>query len=181
MARLNLLSPWMKFYNELCAFFREDPEVNVVYDDSGDTDKIKLYVNNAFKAEALTALLPSEKTFGVITILIEVIPSNKIENTQLNKYQKVMKDTYSLLQSAFENNDALSFVQKVEGIFANTIIYVVFKNKVVQYYDDSLSDIYGQCSTLYQEIAKNIFEQISGVYYCTDKSVAITNNNMFHF
>ena len=61
-----------------------------------------------------------------------------------------------------------SYVEEVTGIFSNPITYVVFVNEVVQYYNDNLSDIHGLRSTLYQEIAKDIFETRLGVYYCTD-------------
>ena len=46
--------------------------------------------------------------------------------------------------------------------------YVVFKKEVVQYFNDSLGDIHGVCSTLMQDIAKDIFEDTEGVYFCTD-------------
>ena len=50
----------------------------------------------------------------------------------------------------------------------NPITYVVFVNEVVQYFNDDLGDVYGQCSTLYQEIAKDVFGETEGVFFCTD-------------
>lgn len=48
--------------------------------------------------------------------------------------------------------------------------YVVFKNCVVQFFNDNLNDIYGNISTLYQDIAREIFADAEweGVFYCTD-------------
>ena len=46
--------------------------------------------------------------------------------------------------------------------------YVVFENKVVQFFNDDLSDIHGNKSTLYQEIAKDIFGDCDNIYFCTD-------------
>ena len=46
--------------------------------------------------------------------------------------------------------------------------YVIFANKVVQYFNDSLSDAHGVCSTLYQDIARDVFGDDCGVYFCTD-------------
>ena len=74
-----------------------------------------------------------------------------------------------LFCTAFNRNPAFVFTKSIQGIFSNNITYVVFRNKVVQYFDDDLSDIYGQCSTLYQYIAKNIFVDMESVFYCTDK------------
>jgi hypothetical protein len=48
---------------------------------------------------------------------------------------------------------------------------VVFVPKVVQYYTDNLGDINGFRTTLYQELAKELFgesELTRGVYFCTD-------------
>jgi hypothetical protein len=48
---------------------------------------------------------------------------------------------------------------------------VVFVPEVVQYYTDNLGDINGFRTTLYQELAKELFgdsELSRGVYFCTD-------------
>jgi len=47
---------------------------------------------------------------------------------------------------------------------------VVFKNCVVQFFNDNLNDAHGVISTLYQNIAAEIFEDanLPGVHYCTD-------------
>ena len=70
--------------------------------------------------------------------------------------------------TAFRGNPAYSFTDSVD-LRTNRIIYIVFRNVVVQYYNDDLGDYYGQCSTLYQNIAADIFKPIDGVHYCTDK------------
>ena len=62
MEKLKLSPPWMTYANEVKALFREDKEVRVVYDD--EEKKLKLYVDNPRKADALAQLLPAEKTFG---------------------------------------------------------------------------------------------------------------------
>ena len=45
---------------------------------------------------------------------------------------------------------------------------MVFQNKVVQYFSDNMQDINGFTSTLYQEIAKELFGVDGGLYFCTD-------------
>lgn len=164
MAKLGLSSPWVIFYNELNAFFARDPLVKVVYDENENV--IDLYVEDAEKAAALTELLPTEKDFGAVKLQINVIPANV-------KY--FGKNTYSttpltnLYKNALMGNEAVVGIKEIQGIFTNPITYVVFKKEVIQYFNDSLSDIYGQCSTLMQEIAKNIFANQTGIYFCTDK------------
>lgn len=41
-------------------------------------------------------------------------------------------------------------------------------NKVVQYFNDDLGDAHGVCSTLYQEIAKDVFGEHEGIFFCTN-------------
>ena len=38
----------------------------------------------------------------------------------------------------------------------------------MQYYNDDLGDAYGNCSTLWQDIARRLFEDVLGIFYCTD-------------
>lgn len=155
MAMIRLAPPWVTYANEMAQLFLNDPEVHVVYDN--DECEIKIYVDNAAKAGALTELLPTEKNYGNITLAITVVPANGISVPVGNIYQ-----------TAFKGNGAFSFVKTVRGIFANDLTYVVFKNRVVQYFNDDFGDIYGQCSTLYQDIAKRIFGETEGVFFCTD-------------
>lgn len=156
MAKLKISPPWITFYNEIEVFFQDDPEVHVVYDE--EAYSIKLYVDNSVKASALDKILVHEKTFGNITATVTVIPANGF-GTPAQEF---------LYKHALDRNPALSYIQTVGGIFMNGATYVVFANKVVQYWDDNLGDVNGLCSTLYQEIAKDIFTEREGVFFCTD-------------
>ena len=158
MAILKMSSPWVVYYKEVEQLFKYDPEVRVIYNE--ETNVLTLYVDNQTKADALTQLLPTEKTFGGVILGIAVVPSNGA--TFRNRA------TGNLYQDAFRNNPILSYIKTIEGIFINSLTYVVFINEVVQYYNDSLADINGLCSTLYQEIAKDVFEPKEGIFFCTD-------------
>lgn len=158
MARLGLAAPWVIFYREIEAMFVDDPEVRVIYDE--EHNEIKLYVNNGAKADALSTLLPQVKTFGNVELKITVIPAND--------HVKYFLNEGNIYETAFEGNPALSYIRIVGGIFSNDIVYIVFVNKVVQYYSDDLGDVNGMTSTLYQEIAKDIFGEREGIFFCTD-------------
>lgn len=110
-------------------------------------------------------LLPFEKKFGNVSLDIIIIPSNN------NKVEKVdLTTAQDYFEAAFENNPVFAFTRVIQGIFTNTLTYVVFKNRVVQFFADNLNDIHGNISTLYQELAKDVFnmDNISGVLFCTD-------------
>ncbi len=150
---MKLLSPWVNYYNEIKALFEQDPEIKIQFDEAKPA--ISLYVDNARKADALEQLLPSEKEFGNVKLLISVIPANETPTT------------LDLIQEAFRNNPALSFVWSAETPFGKCD-YAIFEKRVVQYFNDDMGDINGNRSTLYQEIAKDVFGTDKGVFFCTD-------------
>lgn len=157
MAKLKILSPWVVFYREVDAMFKNDPEVHVIYDE--DDQVISLFVDNSSKADALSQILPTEKEFGNVVVRIEVVPANK----------RFTSSKANLFSRALGGNGALWTVVDTSSIpnFLS-ITYVVFRKEVVQYFTDNLGDYHGITSTLYQEIAKDIFVNTEGVYFCTD-------------
>ena len=74
-----------------------------------------------------------------------------------------------MFNEAFEGNDAFVFARKISLFHSNPTYYVVFKPDVVQFYTDNLGDWNGFRSTLYENIAREIFKDIPGVFYGTDK------------
>lgn len=153
---LNLAAPWVEFYQEIKALFGADPAIKIDYDD--DERVISLRVEGEEKAEALEALLPKEKAFGNVTVEVRVIPANALKSPRL-----------SLFQKAFEGNPAFSYVKDVDAsAITFGASYVVFKKEVVQFYVDNLSDMNGLRSTLYQDIAKDVFGDNAGVFFSTN-------------
>ena len=148
--------PWVQYVNALKAMFGQDPEIRIEFHDETDSKYVKLYVDNQRKADALGKLLPLEMNFGGVDLGIIVVASNlAISAAQLYK-------------DAFKNNPVMVDINVVNGVFKNPLTYVVFKKEVVQYYNDDLSDEHGNRSTLYQELAKELFRMKDGVNFCTD-------------
>lgn len=177
MARLKLAPPWAIYYNELKAMFERDPEIGIVYD--SDNQKITMYVDNAEKAEALETILETELDFGSATWVLEIVPSNPVAKPEADvtiTYKNEVGKQKIAFDVAFNGNSALSYTKIISGLFSNPLCYVVFKHTVVQYYNDSLADVNGLCSTLYQDIAKTIFKKMDGVFYCTDLPSGYTVN-----
>ena len=164
--RMKLSPPWCEYYSQLKAMFGEDPDINLEIDGDNNNPIINMRVKSVDKATALSLLIPEEKEFGNIIVYVNIIPPN-------NKYSGFKLDNLvPVYEAAFKNNPVLSFIHKLEGIYGFNAIYVVFKNKVVQYFNDNLNDIYGNTSTLYEDIARDIFEYSdrfkNGVFFCTD-------------
>lgn len=159
MQNLKKISPWVEYYRKLVALFKKDPDIKIIYDEG--INVIKMYINGQDKYEALSQLLPSEKKFGNVTLEIELIPCNDLKLSQTDLFRR-----------AFSGNpvvtDVITIGQEIIGS-TNDFNYIVFEKEVVQYYDDSLNDPHGNRSTLYQEIAKEVFGEQDGIYFCTDK------------
>lgn len=168
MAKLKMLSPWMVFYREVDAMFKKDPEVQVVYDE--DAQVIKLFVENIDKADALVQILPEEKEFGNVTVQIAVIPANNLlRSSSIDIPGFPCLTSEGLFKRAFWRNEAVWSVETTKDIPGfPCLTYVVFSKEVVQYFTDNLGDYHGITSTLYQNIAKDIFINTEGVYFCTD-------------
>lgn len=159
MAMLNMISPWIDYYRKVEALFKFDQGVQVVYDD--EKKELRLYVDLSDKAYALAETMPTHKDFGNVDLNICIIPANS-----LAKSVRIKAEDY--FGYIFSGNPIVVDIKSVYGVFSNPITYVVFRKEVVQYFDDDLSDINGLRSTLWQEIAKEVFTEAQGVYFCTD-------------
>lgn len=157
--KVKLSPPWLTYFHEVEALFKEDPEVRVKFVEDLEHPTIEIYVDNADKAEALEELLPDEKTLGNVTCDIFVIPANLRAETKEKLFRK-----------AFANNPAVKDVIVVDDIYSFSAGYVVFSGDPVQFFDDNLSDINGMKTMLYQDVAKDIFGDVGGMFFfCTEK------------
>ena len=154
MDKMKMSPPWIQYCNMIDAMFGLDPDIKVMINDDGRN--VKLFVDNPKKADAISQLLPHEKVIGNETVRIEVIPGD----------EQIKRDL--LFETAFAGNPAFSYAKTVDEVFTNPITYVVFAKKVVQYWNDNLGDVNGNISTLYQNIARDLFENCDGVCFCTD-------------
>lgn len=151
---IKLSSPWIQYVNKLKALFGEDPDIRIEYSD--ETHTVSLKVRGTAKAEALTELLPEKMTFGKVDLYINVIPAN------------IATNKVASLVAAFSGNPIFKYWKTTQVPMSNPMTYLVFEKEVVQYFNDDAGDINGLCSTLYQEIAKELFKDIPGVFFCTD-------------
>lgn len=154
---VKLSAPWVSYWHKVKALLGDDPDIQLEYNDL--ENKIKVLVNGVAKADALTQLLPAEKTFGNVTVRTVVVPANLQQ-----------ADRADLIKDALTGNPNFAFMQKITGISTNRYAYVVFKKKVAQYWNDNLGDLHGNVSTLYQDLAKEIFGGDDGIMYCTDNA-----------
>jgi hypothetical protein len=165
--RLKISPPWVTFINKVQAIFDCDPGIacNVVW--TGEPS-IVLSVSNPEKAVAIRKLLPETLDFGNVVLTIGVECGKPLPNIAFPTNKK-------LFETAFKGNPAFKYcvTPSEDGYWFVNFTYVVFAAKVVQFFNDNLNDAHGAISTLYQDIASEIFREFTpigggGVAYCTE-------------
>lgn len=152
---VRLSPPWMTYYKELQMLLGRDREIFLVFDQ--EEMKVKVYVDNIAKAEALEQVLVKSKTFGNVTVQVEVIPSNNIRYTAGG----------NVYDDAFDGNPAYSYSRETVLPVISRLCYVVWAREIVQFFNDDLGDVNGNATMLYEQIARDVLNAEPGVYHCT--------------
>lgn len=138
---LGLSSPWACYAKRVKKLFDGDPDVIVEHDDA--EGKLVILVNGDDKANAIEQLMPSCKTWGNVTLAIEVVPSND-EQTEADLFRK-----------AFSGN--ANFVDVAEGYGpAGDISYALFMPDVAQIYEDDISEFDGLTTITMAQLAESV-------------------------
>ena len=174
MARLKLSPPWVLYYKKLNALFDEDDTVKIFYDE--DNMEIKIYTYLKRKSEALSFLFSNTIiSFGDVNLKIIIVPFDEKENKVATTIREFNAEDIITSQAAIKilfDPDACignRHVKNIRNIHTpyGDFMYIIFKKEVIQYYEDNLSDFYGNKSTLCEDIAREIFKDIKGVFFCT--------------
>ena len=151
-----LSAPWETYYKKLQALLGDDPEISLKFDKAAGV--IKIYVDNARKADALDRLLIARKVFGNVEINITVIPSNKV-------YHGEYEDLYDC---AFDGNPVFVGTQYASLPEGGDLSYVIWSREVAQFFNDNLADYQGNQTMLYEQIARDVLKYEPAVYHCTE-------------
>jgi hypothetical protein len=157
--KFGVSSPWVCELRKYEMLFGQDKDIKIEF--NNNEPSIKMYIDSQDKYEALSKLLPIEKQFGNVIMKIHLIPMNNVQLSKLDLFRRAFADNPVV-------TDFISIPKEMTES-TNDFEYVVFKKEVVQYHDDSLGDPHGNRSTLYQDIANEVFENREGIYFCTDK------------
>lgn len=161
--RLKILPPWTIVIRKLEALFDGDPQIAFNTDFSGQHPYVVLSCNNGDKVAALQRILPSEVSFGNVTlkVMVDGTPSNIAFTSKVDLFDTAFKGNPAYAYSMCPYEDGYQWICST---------YVVFKNCVVQFAADNLNDCHGIISTLYQNIAEELLtgEATNGVFYNTD-------------
>lgn len=162
-ARISLSPPEFTYFNEIKYSVGKDPLVRVSpLQDHGDGQfQIVLHVKGFKKAKALATLIVPEKVIGEISIKVKVMSSGK----QVSPISRSLtaKELAALHRIAFRTNRFFRFVA-LRTIFGTTFVYPVFKIRVVQFFNDDLSDFYGNYNHVAAFVFRNVLHnEINGI------------------
>jgi len=142
---VGISSPWMTYYKKLVALFNDDPDLEVLWDD--DTKTVTIESINTFKIMALEKLLDPTVTFGNVTITVKCLVKNGSEDTAA-----------TLFRTAFAGNPHFSKVVETT-ITAIDETFVLFKPEVIQFFNDDLTDYYGNWNGLAEDITRDVIKK----------------------
>ena len=152
---LTLEAPWNTYRKMINALFEYDPEIEV-----GDVEvpnsrvidyDIQINVKNHRKYEALQKLLPAQKEFGSVKVTIYIFD---MENDEKNDIE--------MFKDLFNDNPIVSNFEKIKLPDGSERSFVCFRPEVIQFYDDDISDCYGNYNGLAEDIARAVFGDRAG-------------------
>ena len=154
---LKLSPPWYTYQRELAALFEGDTDIEIgqIYE-LEDHIELWIIVHNEKKYRALLNLLPTYPDFGNV----------KVKNVIKFKDEKA-QDVYADVKDLFEGNPNVSEIKEITDFAAAKHLFVEFKPEVIQFYNDDTSSPYGFWNGLAQDIALDVFDDISGGVHFT--------------
>ncbi len=153
--------PWVTTYNKIYALFGNDLDLTIsnLNERTPGNYVIIISSQNNAKLESIKKILKNHFDFGNVTLDIEFIPENDDE-----------KITDSDFRNAFNCNENLAEVRSIETPDGFHRTYVVFEKEVVQFYNDDLTDLYGNYNGLMEDIARELFNEVdASISYCTNE------------
>ena len=151
-----MMSPWDEYVQAAKALFEDDPDVvvdNAVETESGDY-KVVVRVHGDDKAESISELLPTELTYGNVTLYVDVVPDNEAELTVADHIRR-----------AFAGNPAFLDVREIAPTLTSVgAVYALSMPTCVQYFSDNLGSPYGATTMAVEEVARKVLSLPDGVF-----------------
>ena len=160
-------APWWTYYNKVKALLGNDTDLSIgQLSESGE--KIYSFNVDSTNTDKIIALQKIFKTvipMGNITLKINFNVIN--DGTPEMSYTKITAEDF---RTAFNENPIVDEVNEV-SLFDTNFIFVIFKKKIIQFYNDDITDYWGNYNGLAEDIAREVFTDRmfhSGFNYCTN-------------
>ncbi|EFM08543.1 conserved hypothetical protein [Paenibacillus curdlanolyticus YK9] len=155
-AQVKLSPPQFSYFREVSFSVGNDPLVRIdpLREITPGVFLITLHVQGLSKAKALATLLTRTKTFGMIRVLVRVRNAGRLVKPITRKLSP--NQIEALYRTAYKTNRYFSFVTVQTG-FGVTHVYPVYKLRIIQFFNDELSDLYAN----YNNVAAFVFRNVS--------------------
>ena len=155
-ANVKLSSPWESVHHILAALFADDKDILVGEID--DSYVLTITVYNYDKFQALNRILKQEFKFGNVTLKIVLLNAvDEVEHTYTED-----------LVTIFNGNPFFSRVEVIKDFRGIEQGYCMFAKKVLQYFNDDITNPNGIQSKLVQDVALDLFVSEAGINFTTE-------------
>lgn len=149
-------SPWVTYNDYLKAIFDGDKEVTVQDVVTGDDGNyyISVLVANSIKASAIDQILKKDVPMGNVNLHVDV--------------ECTSNDAGNVYEAAFAGNPHFSRFVTLETPFHTEMSFCIMTKEVIQFYNDDISDPWGNYNGLAEDIMKEITIPNENVSYATE-------------
>ena len=156
--KLGLSAPWVTYQGLVATLFKDDADITVSYLDE-DEKTFTVSCSNPDKYMLLSKYLKPSATFGNVTVTV------KLEYTGTDPIKRGIADD---MKKLFAGNPILEDVMEADTPFGD-MVYLLFTRNAVGFYNDDLSNPWGNTNFLACDVAKAVLNPMT--------SVSLTTNN----
>ncbi|OIK13060.1 hypothetical protein BIV60_14725 [Bacillus sp. MUM 116] len=160
-----LSPPQITYFNEVKHSLGNDPNVtvlNLIEFPQGAGYLISIIVDNRKKARALATILDQQKEIGNIVINLIVIYDKTIVRPHSRSF--TAEGIVDLFEDALGTNRFFKFAEAKPFSPGVTSVYPVFTKSVIQFFNDDISDIYGNFNEVTAFVFRDVVrEEINGI------------------
>ena len=149
MNNVGLQSPWVTTYNKINALFERDSDLTISPLSGGEDGVYTFSISspNATKLNAIEKILANNYVYGNVTLNIKFV----VEDSGKEGI------TVADFKNAFTGNNIVSKIETVPNPVGISQTFVMFGREVIQFYNDDISDRYGNFNGLAEDIARELF------------------------
>lgn len=156
--QVGIEAPWWRIYKEISNLFAPDKEIEISKMDESDPSVCKFTISskNAAKIAALEKIVKNHFVIGNVTL--------DISFEYIKDGGNITADDF---EAAFEGNSNYVTSKVISKGPFQDITYVIFAKEIIQFFDDDLTDIYGNFNGTVEEVASDICNKSSNINFST--------------